>query len=390
MLSPTIDARGRLARHLAIAGFAVLTGLSGPAAAQGQSTGLQEVPADKSRVTGVMVIDFNSRSERSTSGSDVYDIQDLTIANMMRWKGQVQRVPGSVLTYSLRMDVVSLQNPAQVANDVAIQRGDLRIDSRGRYDPEAGRLRIDIVKGNQSSSAFKGSIQGKRVVPWWELSGWMKSAQSQAEKLYSRVIDGKVVTIKVRNPDPLRFERLTLASGPYSFLVESRVSGNLDYDYELGNWLTDQNGISFSYEVGDRTMTDKVTGSIRYVEEGGSITDATGKRRNYTSYYDYNLRWNEQAVSRDQQFFNQGSAQADFDAFFSSSDQTKPGLYGRVYYVDSEDGCKRRADEKGAMRCVGPTRSEVIWDLKPTRLTYIQLANWMKLEMLVIGPFSDE
>jgi hypothetical protein len=364
--------------------------LAAPTYAQAPSRALQEIPAEKARVTGSMTISFNSRSERSQSGADIYDIQEQTVADMFAWRGSVQRIPGKNLTYSMRIDVFNPQNPAQIAREVAILRGDMNIDARGRYDPEAGRLRIDVVKGNQSTSAFKGSIQGKRVVPWWELSGWLSAAQNQAGKLYSRYVDGKVVTISVKNPDPLRFERTVLASGPFAFLSETRVTGNLDYDYELGNWLTDQNGITFSYDTADRSFTDRVSGSIRYVEEEGSFTDAAGKKRNYTSYYDYNLRWNEQAVSKDQQFFNQNNAQSDFDAFFSASDTSKPGLYGRVYYLDTDEACKKVKDSKGEMQCVGPTRSEVIWDLKAVKLTYIQLANWMKLEQLVIGPFSDE
>jgi hypothetical protein len=377
---------GTLAGAVGIAALVALT----PALAQQPSRALQEIPADKARVTGSMVIDFNSRSERSQAGTDTYEIQEQVIADLMAWRGTVQRVPGSSMTHSIRIDVFNPQNPSQIAREVAILRGELKIDSRGRYDPESGRLRIDVVKGNQVSSTFKGSIQGKRVIPWWELNSWLQAAQNQANKLYSRVIDGKVVTIAVKNPDPLRFERLVLAAGPFAFLGEARVSGNLDYDYELGNWLTDQNGITFNYDVDGRNVTDRVSGSIRYVEETGTFTDAAGKKRNFTSYYDYNLRWNEQAVSKDQQFFNQNTAQSDFDSFFSSSDTSKAGLYGRAYYLDTEDACKKRKDDKGQMQCVGPTRSEVVWDLKATKLTYAQLANWMKLEQLVIGPFSDE
>jgi hypothetical protein len=47
-------------------------------------------------------------------------------------------------------------------------------------------------------------------------------------------------------------------------------------------------------------------------------------------------------------------------------------------------------DDAGKSKCVGPTRSEVSYDLKAVGLNYQQLANWMKLEQLVIGPFTDE
>ena len=115
-------------------------------------------------------------------------------------------------------------------------------------------------------------------------------------------------------------------------------------------------------------------------------------RQAYTSYYDYNLRFNQPPVNKDASFFGSGAAQANSDAFFSASDQTKPGLYGRVYYADSETDCKKATDDKGEEQeiCVGPTHSDVMYDLRAVRLTYQQLANWMKLEQLVIGPFTDE
>jgi hypothetical protein len=126
------------------------------------------------------------------------------------------------------------------------------------------------------------------------------------------------------------------------------------------------------------------------VEENGNFTDKAGKKKPYTGYYEYNLRWNEQAVNTDQSFFDASAAQAQSDAFFSSADQSKPGLYGRVFYNDSEDACKRVKGDNGRDKCVGPTRSEVTWDLKAEKLTYAQLANWVKLEMLILGPLTDE
>ncbi|MBP0573514.1 hypothetical protein J8J27_22715, partial [Mycobacterium tuberculosis] len=131
---------------------------------------------------------------------------------------------------------------------------------------------------------------------------------------------------------------LGLAAGPFSFLTATTVTGGLDYDYELGNWLTDQQGVSFSYKLGDKVYSDKVTGSIRYAEEEGKFTDAKGKARPYTSYYEYNLRFNEPEVNKDAGFFGGDTTQADTDAFFSANDTSKPGLYGRVYYNDSESG----------------------------------------------------
>jgi hypothetical protein len=348
------------------------------------------IAPDKAKVTGSIVIDYNSRSERSTSNVDTYDIQDLAIADLMILKGAIQRIPDQRMTYSVRMDVLNPTNPTQIARDAAILRGDLIIDSDGRYIPEDGSLRLDVVKGNQSSNKFTGDIQGREVARWWQIGKKLKAAGNEATKAYSRLVNGKVVSIQVKNPDPLRFEGLGLAAGPFSFIAASKVSGVFDYDYELGNWLTDQSGLQFTYTIGDNVISDHVTGSIRYVEEAGDFTDLKAKKHAYTSYYDYNLRFNEPTVNKDASFFGGDAAQADTDAFFSSADQTKAGLYGRVYYADSDTDCKKAKDSKGVTKCVGPTHSEVSYDLHAVGLTYQQLASWMKVEQLVIGPFTDE
>jgi hypothetical protein len=374
---------------LTAAALAVGTIAAAPAFAQTPNRALAEIPADKAKVTGSIVVDYNSRSVRSQTNQDVYEFGELAVADLMVMRGTITRVPDTSLTYSIKFDVVNPQNPTQIARDVAILRGEMPIASGGRYTPETGNLRIDVVKGNQTSSKFTGTIQGRDVVKWWDVAKRLQAAKKEATKIYSRLVDGKVISIKIKNPDPLGFDRTGLAAGPFSFLVESRVTGSLDYDYELGNWLTDQNGVTFSYTIGDKSYVDKVTGSIRFVEEPGEFADAKGKKIKYTSYYDYNLRVNEPAAKRDDSFFTD-TTQADSDAFFASNDQTKPGIYGRVYYSDSDTACKQQKDDKGALKCVGPTRSEITYDLKASGLTYQQLTNWVKLEQLVIGPFTDE
>ena len=381
----------KLMRIAAIAPVVVSLSLASSVLAQTAPTNAQkEIPADKAKVTGSLVIDYNSRSERSQNNVDVYEISNLAIADLMILNGNIQRVPEKKLTYSVKIDVANPSNPSQIAKDAAILRGDLDIDANGVYSPEAGQLRIDVVKGSQSSNKFTGTIQGRAVARWWNISAKLKTAAKEATKVYSRYVDGQVVNIKVKNPDPLRFEQLGLASGPFSFLVPTKVNGTLDYDYELGNWLTDQAGVTFNYTIGEKVISDKVTGSIRFAEEAGSFTDAKGKKLPYTAYYDYNLRFNETPLNKDQGFFGGDPTQADTDAFFSASDTSKPGIYGRVYYNDSETACKKATYEAGKMKCVGPTRSEITYDLKAVGLNYQQLANWMKLEQLVMGPFTDE
>jgi hypothetical protein len=336
-----------------------------------------------------MTIDFDSRKQDSSSGLDTYTIEKLTLADLLAFSGTIQREPEASLAYSLKLDVFNPADPSQVAPEVAILRGTVVIDKDGRYQPTEGDLRIDIVKGSQSTSAFEGAIQGRQVTRWWEIGEQLDKAEEEARKLYSRTVNGKTVTIAVANPDPLSFENLVLAGGPFSYLPPTTVNGNLDYDYELGNWLTDQDGVTFKYNIGGQAIEDRVTGSIRFVEEKGNFTDGTGASHAYTSYYDYSLRFNEPVVAPEDAFFDDDTSEQDLDDFFSDTTEL-PGLYGRVYYFDTEDGCETATDDSGETACVGPTKSEVYYEMKTVGLTYAQLANWYKLELLIAGPMNDE
>ena len=351
--------------------------------------GGEPVTADRSHVGGRVVVDFGSRRETGATGVDVYTISNMTIADLMVYNGTIQRAPEHSLTYSMTIDVFNPKSPGQLAKEVAIIRGDMQIDQNGRYLPEPGKLRIDVVKGQQSTSAYRGVLKGRDIVRWWDVAKQITRAKKVATKLYSRSVGGKVVSIEVKNPDPLGFDGLVLPAGPFSYLPETTVHGSLDYDYELGNWLTDNQGVKLSYQLADKTITDTVSGSIRFVTERGSAT-VDGKPVPFTGYYDYNLRYNESLPSADKSFFDQSTAKSQSDAFFDTADQSKPGIYGRVYFEDSDDNCKMAKNTKGEDACVGPTKSTITYDLKPVGLTYAQLAGWMKVEPVIIGPFTDE
>ncbi|MEZ5923012.1 MAG: hypothetical protein R3D57_01360 [Hyphomicrobiaceae bacterium] len=375
----------------AAVGFAALLAMSAaalPASAQ-TSPGLQPVTEGQNRIIGQIVADFGSRRASGATGVDVYTINGLKVADLMVLSGTIQRTPEKSLSYSVKFDVNNPKNRTQIAKDVAILRGESIIDDSGRYLPANGKLRIDIVKGQKSSSGFAGVLKGREVTRWWELKEQLAKAQKQVTKAYSRVVDGKTITIQVKNPDPLGFDGLVLAQGPFSYLPETTVRGSLDYDYELGNWLTDNNGLELTYKIGDAAQIDKVTGSIRFAEEEGTA-QVDGKSVPFTGYYDYSLRFNEDKVKADEAFFDGENSEAEVDAFFSTEDQTKPGIYGRVYFQDVEDNCRTVKDEEGKEACVGPTLSVITYDLKAVGLNYAQLANWMKIEQLVIGPFTDE
>ena len=356
-----------------------------------QNRGAEIVAPEKAHITGTLTVDFGSRLASGATGVDSYTYDNVTVADLLSLSGTIQRTPDKSLTYSEKFDVFNPQKPGEKAEGVAILRGDVAIDDAGKYTFATSNLRIDVVKGQQSSSNFAGYLQGRNVTRWWEITEQVNQAKSEATKLYSRYVDGKTITIQVKNADPLGFQGVVLAAGPFSYLPETTVNGNLDYDYELGNWLTDNNGLTLTYSLGAGDITDKITGSIRYVEEEGTATTSTGAVVPYTGYYDYSLRFNEQAVGNpDEAFFDGSNEQAELDAFFSTEDTTKPGIYGRVYFEDSEDNCKMAKDQDGKEACVGPTRSVITYDLKATGLTYAQLAAWEKIEQIVVGPFTDE
>jgi hypothetical protein len=378
----------RLPVAAGVAAMLALTAGTIPAVAQ-TSPGLVPITEGQNRISGQIVADFGSRRASGATGVDVYTISSLKIADLMILSGTIQRTPEKSLAYSVKFDVNNPKNRTQVAKDVAILRGDTIIDESGRYLPANGKLRIDVVKGTQSSSGFRGVLQGREVTRWWELKEQLAKAQKSVNKAYSRVVDGKTITIQVANPDPLGFDGLVLAQGPFSYLPETTVRGSLDYDYELGNWLTDNNGLTLTYQIGETPFTDKVTGSIRFAEEEGSA-QIDGKAVPYTGYYDYSLRFNEDKAKADEAFFDGENSDAEVDAFFSTEDQSKPGIYGRVYFQDVEDNCKTVKDEEGNDACVGPTLSVITYDLKAVGLNYAQIATWMKIEQIVIGPFTDE
>ncbi len=324
----------QISSKFAIATAAMLSALIAAPQVNAQTTsrGAELIAVDKGRVTGQIVVDFGSRKLTSATGVDVYTISNLTAADLMVLNGTINRTPEKSLGYSVKFDLFNPKNPSQVAKEAAILRGDVLIDQSGRYDPVSGKLRIDVVKGTQSTSAFRGGLQGREVTRWWEVSEQLKKAQKAAAKEYSRVVEGKTIVIQVKNADPLKFDGLVLATGPFSYLPETTVRGSLDYDYELGNWLLDNNGLTLNYQLGEKVINDRITGSIRFAEESGNAS-VDGKKVAYTGYYEYNLRFNEEAQKSDAAFF-EGDASAQSDAFFSTADQSKPGIYGKVYFED--------------------------------------------------------
>lgn len=331
-------------------------------------------------VTGTVNISFNTRTRLDAKGraelgaKDLYDVA-LTVGKTTEFKGKVERQPvlhstilGRVeqpgqLFYSLNLAVI---NPVNMTQKKTVGKwvGTVPISVEGVYDLEGSgeskhRISVDAIgKAPAFTDNFGGRLYGKGK----KTAGIMS---------YVRRIQGKEVTLKVSNVDPMRFENVVLAIGPSQNYPKVTVNGNLDFDYETGNWLT--NGIKFHYSLNGKEYDDVVTGSIKWVEDENRASNGKGQ-------YEFNLRWNEQAAAPASTEADAFKTASDEEAFFAV-DNSIPSLTGTVKYEDT-------------MTTVGgestPSASKITYQLDANQLTKQQVMNFVKLWMLGIGPTNDE
>jgi hypothetical protein len=331
-------------------------------------------------VTGTLNIAFNSRTRVAADGrpekgaKDVYELA-LNVGKTVEFRGKVERQPlltssvlGRVeqpgqLYYALDLAVFNPVNMTQKKN-VGKWVGAVPIDANGVYElagtgDSKHRVSIDAMgKAPAFTDNFGGRLYGKGK----KTSGVMS---------YVRKMQGKEVKIEVKNVDPMRFENIALAMGPAQSYPKCTVSGNLDFDYETGNWLT--NGVRFHYTLNGKEYDDVVTGSIKWVEDSNRASNGKGQ-------YEFNLRWNEdknKTASTEADAFKSAN---DEEAFFAV-DNSVPSLTGTVAYVDTMAG-------SGADATV--TASKITYALDANQLTKPQIMNFMKLWLIGIGPTNDE
>lgn len=354
----------------------------------GQAAGQPAVITQDDFVTGTMDIEFGTRTNLDTTGElkegsasvgakDVYKFA-LRVAQTTEFSGQVTRQPNlytrnfarrkqdAQLFYDINLIAY---NPADLKQFKAIGKwvGTVPIDTAtGAFDLAGGkakesalRIQVDAVG---RAPAFQEMFTGKLV-------GKAEQKENLAEYTFRRVVGTRTVEVKVAKSDPMRFDNITLATGPAQIYPRTRVNGRLDYDYETGNWYTD--GISFRYTLDGKEFEDVVTGSIKWVEDPDRASNGKG-------YYEFNLRFNEAqnaAASTEADAF---AAMSDEEAFFAV-DTSIPALTGRIGYVDtmSADG-------------ETPVSSKVTYNLNANKLTKQQAVNFFKLWMLGIGPINDE
>lgn len=341
-------------------------------------------------ITGTMNIDFATRTNLDTSGDlkegsaaigakDTYKFT-LAVAKTTEFSGEIARKPklysrlisstkqpGS-LYYNINISVL---NPANLSQKKTVGKwvGEVPLDAAtGTYDLAGGSkidppspLRIDIDAAG-SAQAFKDPFAGKFV-------GKAEKKESLGSKIYERVVNGKKTTITVKRSDPMKFQGVELAKGPVSLYPRTIVNGALDYDYETYNYLTD--GITLTYTVGGKEVTDKITGSIKWIEDPNYKTNGKG-------YYDFNLRFNEEKNKPAQTEGAAFAADSDEAAFFSV-DTSIPTLTGKIEYVDS---FVPGSDTVQA--------SKVTYALNANKLTKQQIVNFFKLWLIAVGPTNDD
>lgn len=340
----------------------------------------QELLTQPGVVTGTVEITFNSRLNLNDKGKpkagfkDTYKI-DLNVAKTTQFTGKIERQPAvtsSILgrveqegNYVYGLDLFVF-NPANMTEKKLVGKwvGTVPVDTNGVFilggmADSKHRINGDAVgKSPAFSDPFAGKLYGKSKKTGGALS-------------YVRRWQGKEVKIEVKNADPMKFEGVTLAMGPAQIYPTTNVNGNLDFDYETGNWLT--TGIKFAYTANGKPVEDTVTGSIKWVEDAERKTNGKG-------HYDFNLRFNEaaaQPATGENAAFEKLSEE---DAFFAV-DKTTPSLTGTVDYVDS-------FTQIGGEDV--PKSSVITYNLEANKLSKQQIMNFVKLWLLAVGPTNDE
>ena len=352
------------------------------------SGAFEDGPDPITSVSGSMKIEFSSRTaeeaDRAGAVVDSY-VVDLHVGGICRLKGVITRKPRVIgqflggekqrleFVYDLEFLVVDREAPDS-RKVIGVWSGSLIADRQGVFDlsenQRLGRssLRIHPISAPPSDrreNMFGGIIRGKNE----QNSGIFRSVIRN----YSRLVGGRRVVLQARRIDPLQFDGLLLAAGPLASFPQTRVTGNLDYDYDTGNWLT--NALEFEAVGEGRAGKDTVAGSIKWEEGMRSPRERTGQ-------YEFNLRFNEAlyAGNRDESEFFEDLP--DEEAFFAPAPAV-PQLTGRIFYSDTLMPEHLAQDPVVA-------RSEVSYALSARKLTAVQLINFLKLWLLLVGPVNDE
>lgn len=339
-------------------------------------------------VKGAMDIQFRTRTTPDTSSDlkanspalgvrDLYSF-NLNVAKTTEFSGKIERQPNlygrllgskkqdALLQYDVTLAVL---NPNDLKQKLPVGKwvGVLPFDAAtGAFNLAGGSaqdrpLRI-VVDTRGKASGFEDKFAGRLV-------GKAEKKEGLASYTYRRIVGGKEVAVTVKRSDPMQFVDLRLAKGPAETYPATLVNGRLDYDYETGNYLTD--GIVFKYALNGKDYEDRVTGTIKWVEDPDRKTNGKG-------HYEFNLRFNE---DRNKPASGEAAAfetQSGEDAFFAV-DNSIPCLTGRIEYVDTMVSGSDL-----------PSASKVTYRLNANKLTKQQIMNFLKLWLVAVGPTNDE
>jgi hypothetical protein len=344
-------------------------------------------------IAGTMNIQFQTRIEKDKTGNvpagsaalgvvDTYTT-DLSVLDSVVFQGRILRQPWlptttlgrtaqtGFLAYELKAILKNPANPTQTRT-LGNLVGATSLDGQGKYTLDAapegkGPLRIatDSI-GNITgfTSPFTGVMEG-RVPEQAGLWGMASRASKKVNKEYSRLVDGKVIKHSVAGAEPMQFAGIQLGQGPLAAYPATRVTGSIDYDAEQSIWYVDV-GASYTYE--GAALKDRYSGTIRWVESPTRAKDGKG-------WYEMNIRINEKAATEGAVFASDSAAAAE-DAFFAASTSV-PGLGGKINYIDSME------DET-------VTESKITYEVTSEQASKIQVMNFAKILLLMVGPLNDE
>lgn len=346
-----------------------------PAAQTGSAAQAEKGSLNGEVVTGTMFIFFETRNpqHQDDKGQPKVGVQDLYNADLklrtgeqsqFGLKGSIRRLP------HIAGRVYGDKQKAGYDYDLDINFGDRNVGkwvgamSLDQNQGEAYKLdgenplRIAVTNARQPfEDKFAGTWLGK---PKGDTKG-------VAER-FSRIINGKTVTLDVAEADPMKFNGLTLAKGPHpTNHPATTVNGELSYDRETANYFA--RNLAFSYkDRNGKDVKDAVTGSIKWVEDPPSGNVRKGR-------YEFNLRFNEDQVAAptDEAMF---AGVEDEDLFFAVDDRI-PSLTGTIEYEDTMSG-------------ESVTKSAATYKLTANKLTEQQAMNFIKLWLVAVGPVNDE
>ena len=285
-------------------------------------------------IKGDMNIKFNThQNPPGTKGiQDVYDI-NINVANSASFHGKMTDRPQIIdgwinkavvqnrsLKYDVACDVINPKNPAQTKN-IGRMYGFVPISSEGVYNYDNGNLVVDILPmGNAGgfTSKFAGTAAGKPLI---RPANWTDTIRESVN--ISRLVNGKPMTVTLKRYDKMEFRNVVLAQGPVQIYQPVTVNGTMLYDYDKNCWFF--NNFTVQYAEGTSIKIDRVTGTIRWVEDPRRKSNGLGQ-------YEFDIRVNEPVPDGSAAF----AAPTDESAFFAS-DTTVAGLSGTMKYKDTLD-----------------------------------------------------